>query len=99
VAHPVEGADAPFPSGTVFAGTTAGVAANLFAGEGAAPAEGSGRTSSVPAAPVVPLGHRHGELQMHVQPRHSRGRVGSTTGESRGCLGGTAGLPTAGEED
>jgi hypothetical protein len=32
-------------------------------------------------------------------PTHSRGRVGSTTGESRGCLGGTAGLPTAGEED
>jgi hypothetical protein len=102
VAHPVDGADAPFPPGTVFAGTTAGGAADLFAGEGPAPAEGSGRTSSVPAAPVVPLvplvplGHRHGELQMHVQPQAQPGPRRIDDRREQGLLGRHCGLADGG---
>jgi hypothetical protein len=80
----------------VFAGTTAGVAANLFAGEGPAPAEGSGRTSSVPAAPVVPLGHRHGELQMHVQPQAQPGPRRIDDRREQGLLGRHCGLADGG---
>jgi hypothetical protein len=93
---PVDGADTPFPSGTVFAGTTAGAAADLFAGEGAAPAEGSGRTSSVPAAPVVPLGHRHDGLQMHVQPQAQPGPRRIDDRREQGLLGRHCGLADGG---
>jgi hypothetical protein len=99
VAHPVDGADTPFPSGTVFVGTTADEAADLFAGEGPAPAEGSGRTSSVPAAsvvPLVPLVQRHYGLQMHVQPQAQPGPRRIDDRREQGLLGRHCGLADGG---